>query len=203
MPRFAANLSFLFADLPFEKRFAAAAEAGFVGVEYIGAYDVPMATAKSLLTDNGLEQALFNLPLGDWDAGDRGLACRPGREDEFRDSVVKGLDYAAATNCKMLHCMAGVMGKDEDAGEIARLYCDNLLYAADLADQAGVDILIEPINPMDMPGYLLNSVEQAAVILKQLDHPRLALQFDIYHAQIVGGNIAARLDQYLEITRHV
>ena len=203
MPRFAANLSFLFADLPFEKRFAAAAEAGFVGVEYIGAYDVPMATAKSLVTDNGLEQVLFNMPLGDWDAGDRGLACRPGREDEFRDSVVKGLDYAAATNCKMLHCMAGVMGKDEDAGEIARLYCDNLLYAADLADQAGVDILIEPINPMDMPGYLLNSVEQAAVILKQLDHPRLALQFDIYHAQIVGGNIAARLDQYLEITRHV
>ncbi|NIZ03655.1 2-oxo-tetronate isomerase [Thalassospira lucentensis] len=203
MPRFAANLSFLFADLPFEKRFEAAAAAGFAGVEYIGAYDLPMTTVKSLLADNGLEQVLFNLPAGNWEAGDRGLACRPGREEEFRDSVVKALDYAAATDCKMLHCMAGVMGKDENAGELARLYCDNLLYAADLADQAGVDILIEPINPNEMPGYLLNSVEQAAVILEQMNHPRLGLQFDIYHAQIVGGNIAARLDQHFDITRHV
>ena len=99
--------------------------------------------------------------------------------------------------------MAGVMGKGEDAGELARLYCDNLLYAADLAEQAGVKILIEPINPLDMPGYLLNSVEQAAVILDQLDHPHLALQFDIYHAQIVGGNIAARLGRHLDKTAHI
>ncbi len=203
MPRFSANLSFLFADLPFEKRFAAAAAAGFGGVEYVGAYDMPMASVKSLLADNGLEQVLFNMPTGDWAKGERGLACRPGREDAFRDSVVKALDYAAATGCRMVHCMAGVMGKGEDAGELARLYCDNLLYAADLAEQAGVKILIEPINPVDMPGYLLNSVEQAAVILDQLDHPHLALQFDIYHAQIVGGNIAARLDRHLDKTAHI
>ncbi|SOB94040.1 2-oxo-tetronate isomerase [Thalassospira xiamenensis] len=203
MPRFSANLSFLFADLPFEKRFAAAAAAGFGGVEYVGAYDMPMASVKSLLSDNGLEQVLFNMPTGDWEKGERGLACRPGREDAFRDSVVRALDYAAATGCRMVHCMAGLMGKGEDAGELARLYCDNLLYAADLAEQAGVKILIEPINPIDMPGYLLNSVEQAAVILDQLDHPNLALQFDIYHAQIVGGNIAARLDKHLDKTAHI
>lgn len=203
MPRFSANLSFLFADLPFEKRFEAAAAAGFGAVEYIGAYDLPMASVKSLLVDNGLEQVLFNMPLGDWEKGDRGLACRPGREDEFRDSVVQSLDYAAATDCKMIHCMSGVTGKGENAGELARLYCDNLLYAADLAEQAGVKILLEPINPIDMPGYLLNSIEQAAVILQQLDHSSLALQFDIYHSQIVGGNIAARLDKHLDQTAHI
>lgn len=203
MPRFSANLSFLFADRPFEKRFAAAADAGFTGVEYVGAYDMAMNELKTLLHDNGLSQVLFNLPVGDWDAGDRGLACRPGREEEFRDSVFKALDYADALDCKMLHCMAGIMEKGEDPGDLARLYCDNLLYAADEAEKAGVTLLIEPINPIDMPGYLLNSVEQAAVILDQLDHPALALQFDVYHAQIVGGNIAARLDKHLSRTRHI
>ncbi|MFH1803953.1 MAG: 2-oxo-tetronate isomerase [Pseudomonadota bacterium] len=203
MPRFAANLSLLFADRPFEKRFAAAAAAGFAGVEYIGAYDMPMADLKRHLDDNGLTQILFNMPFGDAARGDKGLACRPGREDEFRDSVVRALDYATALECPFVHCMAGLVQKGENSGDLARLYCDNLLYAADEAAKAGVTILIEPINPVDMPGYLLNSVEQAAVILQELDHPHLALQFDIYHAQIVGGNIAARLDRHIEAIRHI
>ncbi len=203
MPRFCANLSFLFADLPFEKRFAAAAAAGFSGVEYVGAYDMPMADIKRHLDDNDLKQVLFNLPPGDWEAGDRGLACRPGREDEFRDSVFKALDYATALDCTMIHCMAGNMATGEDPGELARLYCDNLLYAADEAAKAGVTVLIEPINGIDMPGYLLNSVEQAAIILDQLDHSALALQFDIYHAQLVGGDIASRLAKHLDKIRHV
>ncbi|MDP2700200.1 2-oxo-tetronate isomerase [Thalassospira sp.] len=203
MPRFAANLSLLFADRPFEKRFAAAAAAGFSGVEYIGAYDMPMADLKRHLDDNGLTQILFNMPFGDEMRGDKGLACRPGREDEFRDSVVRALDYATALECPLVHCMAGLVQKGENSGDLARLYCDNLLYAADEAAKAGVTILIEPINPVDMPGYLLNSVEQAAVILQELDHPNLALQFDIYHAQIVGGNIAARLDRHIEAIRHI
>ena len=203
MPRFCANLSFLFADQPFEKRFAAAAAAGFSGVEYVGAYDMAMGDIKRQLSAHDLTQVLFNLPPGDWDGGDRGLACRPGREEEFRDSVFKALDYAEALDCKMLHCMAGNMQKGEEPGELARLYCDNLLYAADEAAKVGVTILIEPINGRDMPGYLLNSIEQAAVIIDQLDHPNLALQFDIYHAQLVGGDIAARLGKHLPKIRHV
>src|SRR5579863_326862 len=160
MPKLAANLSFLFQELPFLERFGAAAKAGFRGVEFLFPYDTPAAAIRERLDRHGLTPVLFNLPPGDWAAGERGCAALPGREEDFLAGARRALDYAAVTGCTQLHAVAGVWpeGRDKSAGE--SVFVANLRRVADLAAPLGVTVLIEPINPRDIPGYFLNTSTQ-------------------------------------------
>ena len=203
MPRFAANLSMMFNEVAFLERFGRAAAAGFEGVEFLFPYEHPPEEIKAELQRFELTQALFNLPPGDWASGERGTASLPGRQREFRDGVATALDYAAATGCRTLHCMAGMV---PDAGERASreaLFVENLAYAAQEADKVGVTILVEPINTRDMPGYLVNYQEQAERIIEMVGEPNLKLQLDLYHCQIMEGDLAQHLADFLEITGHI
>jgi 2-dehydrotetronate isomerase len=190
MPKFAANLSFIFQEIGFLDRFAAAAECGFKAVEYLGAYDHPPATVAALLHKNGLTQALFNMPPGDWAKGERGMAALPGREAEFRAGVDTALAYAKATNCRLVHAMAGLVPDGHDRAEAERSYVANLRYAADRLSSEGVTVIIEPINTRDIPGYYLNTTTQAMAIIDRVGHPNLQLQLDLYHVQIMEGDLA-------------
>ncbi len=201
MPKFAANLTMLFTELPFLDRFAAAAEAGFPAVEYLFPYDFPQEDGAERLRAAGLTQALFNLPAGDWDAGDRGTAALPERVAEFRAAVDLGLEYAEALGCRQVHAMAGIA--DEADAEAERTYVANIRYAADRAAQAGVALLIEPINRRDMPGYFLGSVRQAERLLDEIDHDNARLQLDLYHAQITEGDITRLMERVLPRVAHV
>ena len=198
---FAANLDFLFGELPFADRFAAAAEAGFTLVECAIPYRLPPATLAETLRANGLELALFNAPAGDWDAGERGLASLAGREAEFRASVEQALDYALATGARKIHVMAG--RPDGDRAAAWRLYEDHLLLAADRFAAHGVTALIEPINGRDMPGYLLDDFDRARTILERAGRPNLRLQFDVYHRQLLRGDVTAGLGELIDWIGHV
>src|SRR3984957_20250724 len=162
MPRLAANLSMMFNEVPFRDRFSAARKAGFDGVEFLFPYEHPKAELRKRLDGEGLTQALFNMPPGDWAKGDRGLASLPGRQAEFRDGVKQSLDYAEALGCKLVHCMAGVVPASVSQVRAASVYAANLAWAAEQAQQAGVKLAIEPINHRDMPGYFLNTEAQGA-----------------------------------------
>ena len=201
MPKFNANLSWLFQDRPFAARFAAAANAGFRGIEILFPYDHPASEIRSLLDANGLEMVLLNAPPGNFSAGDRGLGALSGREHEFRETFGQALDYAAALNCKRIHVMAGL---SDAAGSAAarRAYLSNLEYALNQVENSGINILIEPINTWDIPGYFLTTIEQADAVLQQLSHPALKIQFDWYHAQIMGGDLARRTEKYFSKTGH-
>jgi hydroxypyruvate isomerase len=190
MPKFAANLSFIFQEVDFLDRFAAAAECGFKAVEYLGAYDHPPETVAAQLQKHGLAQALFNMPPGDWAAGERGMAALPGREDEFRAGVDKALTYAKATNCRLLHAMAGLWPDGRDRAEAERTYIANLRYAAERLAPEGITVIIEPINNRDIPGYFLNTTTQAMAVIERVGHPNLQLQLDLYHVQIMEGDLA-------------
>src|SRR5690606_26925814 len=159
MPRFAANLSMLFTEVDFMDRFAAAAKAGFSGVEYLFPYDFPAEEIKAQLDANGLTQALFNLPAGDWAGGDRGIACHPDRIAEFQRSVDTAITYAEATGCTRLNCLAGIATAGEARQRLEDVLVANLAYAAPLLASAGIQLLLEPINPIDIPGYLINSTD--------------------------------------------
>ena len=193
MPKFAANLSFIFQEVDFLGRFAAAAECGFKAVEYLGAYEHPPETVAARLQQNGLTQALFNMPPGDWGAGERGVAALPGREAEFRAGVDTALVYAKATGCRLLHAMAGLVPAGRDRAEAERTYVANLGYAAERAAAQGVAVIIEPINTRDIPGYFLNTTTQAMAIIDRVGHPNLRLQLDLYHVQIMEGDLAHRI----------
>jgi len=188
---FAANLDFLFTELAFADRFAAAAEAGFGLVECAIPYRLAPGALAERLRANGLELALFNAPAGDWDAGERGLAALAGREAEFRASLDRARDYALATGARKVHVMAGRPAGGRDAAW--RLYEDNLALAADAFARDGITALIEPINGRDMPGYLLDGFDRAGGILERLARPNLRLQFDVYHRQILCGEVSAGL----------
>jgi hydroxypyruvate isomerase len=201
MPRFAANLTLMFADRPFLERFAAAAAAGFDAVEFLFPYEhAPEAIAERLVA-TGLELALFNLPPGDWAAGERGLAALPSRAAEFRSSVDLALRYAEALGARRLHAMAGLAPADDPSAN--RAYREALRLACDKAGEAGVDILIEPINGRDMPGYHLADFRRAADIIAELDLPNLKLQFDVYHRQILHGDVLTGLREFAPVTGHV
>jgi 2-dehydrotetronate isomerase len=193
MPKFAANLSFIFQEVGFLDRFAAAAQCGFKAVEYLGAYDHPPETVAAQLEKHGLTQALFNMPPGDWTAGERGLAALPGREAEFQAGVDTALVYAKATKCRLLHAMAGLVPAGHDRAAAERIYVENLRYAAERAASAGVSVIIEPINSRDIPGYFLNTTTQAMAVIDQVAHPNLQLQLDLYHVQIMEGDLAHRI----------
>jgi hydroxypyruvate isomerase len=193
MPKFAANLSMMFQDIGFLERFDAAARAGFRGIEFLFPYDHPPEAVAAALERNRLALTLFNTVPGDWAGGERGLAALPGREEEFRAGVDKAIVYATATQCPLLHTMAGLWpeGRDKAAGE--RVYIDNLRWAADRVAAAGLTAVIEPINTRDIPGYFLNYTSQAMRIIKEVGRPNLKLQLDLYHVQIMEGDLATRI----------
>ena len=193
MPKFAANLSFMFQEVGFLDRFAAAAACGFKAVEYLTPYDHPPEIIAQQLNRHGLQQALFNMPPGDWAAGERGIAALSGREPEFRDGVEQALVYAKATKCGLLHAMAGVLPAGHDRAEAEWGYLTNLRHAADRLAGEGITLVIEPINTRDIPGYFLNTTSQAMSIIERVGHPNLKLQLDLYHVQIMEGDLAHRI----------
>jgi len=203
MPRIGANIGFLFPELPFLDRFEAAAKAGFTGIEYAAPYDYPAAELRSRLQANGLTQVLINSPGGNRAAGERGFACLPGREGAFRDSVQQALDYAAALDCGLVHVMAGVPPADLSYDTALALYAANLAWAGELGLKAGVNLVIEPLNPRDAPGYLLRTQEQGAAIVNAIGRERIGLQFDIYHCQTAQGDVTTRLEKLMPVVGHM
>jgi hydroxypyruvate isomerase len=197
MPRFAANLSMLYNEHPFLDRFAAAAADGFLAVEYLFPYDFTAPELAQRLADHGLQQVLFNAPPGDWNAGERGLACLPGRQAEFRAGLQRALDYAHTLACPRIHVMAGLVPAGADRAVLQRTYEDNLAWAAQQAQAAGRTLLIEPINTRDIPGFFLNRQDEAHRIVQAIGSPHLKVQMDLYHCQIVEGDVAMKLRQYL------
>ncbi len=201
MPKFAANLTMMFNEVSFLERFGAAAKAGFRAVEFLFPYDHPPEAISAALQAHGLKQALFNLPPGDWAKGERGLAALSDRAEEFRASVVLALTYAKATKVPCLHVMAGLADRSDPAA--LKAYCAALDHACTEAAPHGIDILIEPINPRDMPGYFLNDFHFAAQIIRDLAHPNLKLQYDIYHRQIIHGDVLKSLETLMPIIGHI
>lgn len=200
MPRFAANLSMMFTEHAFLDRFEAAAKAGFKAVEFLFPYEFPADEIGARLKAHGLTQALFNLPPGDWAKGERGLAALPGREDEFRQSLVAAKPYAEITGVKRLHLMAGMVEKTP--ANLAH-YKDAIRRAAETFGPDGLDILLEPLNRRDMPGYLLDDFGMAVEIIADLALPNVKLQFDIYHCQILHGDVTTRLRTMMPIIGHI
>lgn len=203
MPRLAANLSMMFNEAQFLERFEAAAKAGFTAVEFLFPYDHPAAEIRRRLDGAGLQQVLFNMPPGDWAAGERGIACLPGRGQEFRDGVKKALDYAGTLGCGLVHCMAGIVPAGASHGTAAALYVANLAWAAEQAAAQGVKVVIEPINHRDMPGFVLNTMAQGADIVNAIGYDKLGLQFDIYHCQVTEGDVTKRIETLLPIIAHM
>lgn len=202
MPQFAANLSMMYTEVDFIDRFAAAAADGFTAVEYLFPYAHERTELARRLAEHGLVQALFNGPPGDWDRGERGMACLPGREDEFRRSITEqALPYAQALGCKRLHVMAGLMPAGADRARLRATYVANLAWAAQQAASAGVTVCIEPINTRDIPGFFLNRQDEAHAIVQEVGADNLKVQFDLYHCQIVEGDLATKLSQYLPTGR--
>ncbi|SFI19511.1 hydroxypyruvate isomerase [Collimonas sp. OK307] len=193
MPRFAANLTMMYNEHAFLDRFSAAAKDGFKGVEFLFPYEYAAADLQKRLQDNGLTQALFNAPPGDWAAGERGIASLPGREDEFKRSVATGLEYAQVLGNNKLHVMAGLIQPQQDRARHRAVYLENLAYAAAEAAAHGVTIVIEPINTRDIPGFFLNRQDDAQAICAEVGARNLQVQFDLYHCQIVEGDLAVKL----------
>ena len=198
MPRFAANLSMMYTEHAFLDRFKAAADDGFDAVEFMFPYEHPQAEIVNRLADHGLTQVLFNAPPGDFGAGERGIAAMPGRRDEFRRSILEqALPYALALKCPRLHVMSGLMTSNEQRPEMRAVLVENLAWAASEAASVGIDLLIEPINKRDIPGYLLNRQDDAHEIVADVNAPNLRVQMDLYHCQIVEGDVAMKLRKYL------
>jgi len=203
MLRLCANLGFLFPEVPFLDRFAAAARAGFTGVEYASPYEHPVAELKTRLADNGLTQVLINTWPGNRAAGERGFACVPGKEGAFRDSIGQALDYATALRCKQVHVISGVPPEGVARDTAAAVYANNLAWAGERALAAGVKLTVEPLNPRDAPGYFLSTQEQGAAIVAAIGHDRIGLQFDTYHCQIAQGDLATRLAALMPVIDHI
>lgn len=194
---------FLFAEAPFEDRFALARRAGFRAVECQNPYGRPIENIRRGLKDSGLEMVLINAPAGDGAKGERGFAALPGREGEFRESLARGLDCARALACSRLHVLAGNVPAGADPAEMERTYVANLRFAAEQAAGQGVRVLIEPLNPADAPGYFLNRMEQAGAIADAVGHPNLWLQYDVYHAAMSGAKVADIFRRHASRIAHI
>lgn len=201
MPRFAANLSMMYAEHAFPDRFAAAARDGFQAVEFMFPYEWKREDLAARLRDAGVVNVLMNAPPGDWAAGERGLAALPGRTDAFRRSIDAALEYAEAFACPRIHVMAGIAPPGADRAACLAVYRDNLAWAAGQAHSAGRTLLIEPINTRDMPGYLLNYQQDAHDIVTDIASPHLKVQMDLYHCQIMEGDLTTRLRALLPTGR--
>lgn len=203
MPKFAANLSMMFNEAPFLDRFGLAAAAGFTAVEFLFPYEHPAAEIARRLGDHGLANVLFNAPPGDWAAGERGMACLPGRRAEFRDGIRRALDYAAALGCPRLHVMAGMMPAGVPRETLLAHYAMNIDFAAEECAKAGVKPVIEPINRRDMPGFFLETTAQAVQVIEAVGPERLGLQFDLYHCQVTEGDVVRRAQELLPFIAHM
>ncbi len=216
MPRFAANLHYLFTEFPFLDRFAAAAQAGFRGVEFQVPYDYEPTQLRERLVRHALRMVLFDAPMGNWAAGDRGLAAVPGREQEFRASLPRAAHYAEALDCDLVHVMAGTLGPGMDRAQAERTYVENLRHAAEFFRPLGVRVVIEPINRRlgivqggpsytteGMHGYFLNHSEHARRVIEQVGSDNLFLHLDVYHMQMLEGHLAETLRANLDLLRHV
>ncbi|WP_020407083.1 hydroxypyruvate isomerase [Hahella ganghwensis] len=204
MPKFAANLSMLYTELDFLHRFEAAAQAGFKGVEYLFPYDYSLQDLQSALQQSGLKQVLHNLPAGDWAAGDRGIACHPARREEFKRSVEQGIYYAEGLGCPRVNCLAGIKPEGVAVEEAWDTMLENVDYAARQFEMHGLNLLVEAINSrVDMPGFLLDSSDRALTLLNTLERPNLYFQYDIYHMQIMEGDLVATMKRLLPRIGHI
>ncbi|GGE62166.1 hydroxypyruvate isomerase [Streptosporangium jomthongense] len=204
MPRFAANLSMLFTEVPFPERFAKAAEAGFAGVEFLFPYAWPKEMLSSALKDNGLTQVLFNLPPGDWDAGERGIACLPDRIDEFRAGVDRAIEYARALGCTRLNCLAGLNTVDLDKEIAWQTLVANVAWAADKLAGEGITLCLEAINSrLDMPGFFLDTSGKVIALIEEASAGNLRLQYDIYHMQIMQGDLIRTMECLMPWIGHI
>lgn len=197
MPRFAANLSMLYNDVDFLERFAAASRDGFKAVEYLFPYAYMPEQLAAQLRQHGLQQVLFNAPPGDWDAGERGIACLPGRQTEFREGIARAITYAQALQCPRIHVMSGLVPQDVNPATVRATYVTNVRYAAEQAAAHGIQILLEPINGRDMPGFFLSRQDQAHALVAEIGATNVKVQMDLYHCQIVEGDLAMKIRQYL------
>ncbi len=203
MPRFCANLSLLFTEHPFIERYAAAAQAGFTGVECHFPYATPAADLATALRNCALEQVLFNLPPGDWAAGERGIACLPDRVAEFEAGVAQALDYARTLDCRRINCLAGIAPTGSSREELLEVMERNVRFAARSLAGDGIELMIEPINDRDMPGFLLNRSADTLALIERVGEPNVRLQYDIYHMQIMEGDLARTLERELARIGHV
>ena len=203
MPKFNANLSMLFTEAPFLDRFAAAAEAGFRGVEYLFPYAFQKDDIAERLHKNGLTQVLFNLPAGNWEAGERGIACDPDRVSEFQDGVGKAIDYAKALDCAQVNCLAGIAPAGVEPQAARRTLAENLNFAASKLQDAGLTLFAEPVNTYDIPGFFLNRSAQAIALFDEVGSPNLKLQYDIYHMQRMEGELANTIERLLPRIAHL
>lgn len=197
MPKFAANLSMLYPEFDFLDRFEAAARDGFKAVEYLFPYAFESREIAARLQAHGLQQVLFNAPPGDWDGGERGLACLPGREVDFRNSMALALDYAGALDCPRIHVMAGLLPAGSEREALFSTYVSNLRWAALEAAKQGIEVLIEPINTRDIPRFFLNRQDHAHEVVAAVGTANLKVQMDLYHCQVVEGDLAMKLRRYL------
>lgn len=203
MPKFAANLTMMFNEVPFLDRFARAAAAGFGAVEFLFPYAFPAEEIKARLDANRLTLVLCNLPAGDWDAGERGIACIPGREAEFRDGVANAIVYAKTLGVTHINCLAGKTPTDADAAAVHRTLISNLRLAAAALGDAGKQLLVEPINDRDVPGFHITRTAQALAVIDEVGGEHVRLQYDVYHAQRMEGELANTLQAYLSRIAHV
>ena len=190
MPKFAANLTMLYTEVDFLDRFKAAADDGVKGVEYLFPYAYPAADLAAKLKENGLEQVLHNLPAGDWAAGERGIACHPDRVEEFKKGVDQAIEYATTLGCKQVNCLAGIVPEGVSKEQAHATFVSNMKFAADKLKAAGIRLLMEPINTFDIPGFFLNYTAQAAAIQDEIGSDNVFIQYDIYHAQRMEGELA-------------
>ena len=203
MPKFNANLSMMFNEVEFLDRFPAAAKAGFRGVEFLFPYAVDKNQLADVVRKNKLQVVLFNMPPGNWEAGDRGIACDPARTSEFQEHVANALDYAAALDCKQIHCMAGLKPRGANEEKMRETYIANLRFAGKEMAKHGVTLLIEAINSRDIPGFYLNTSRQALDIMHYAGVPNLRFQYDIYHMQIMEGDLAPTIEKNLAAIGHM
>ena len=203
MPKFAANLTMLFNEVPFLDRFERAAKAGFKAVEFLFPYPFPAAEIKSRLQANGLQLVLHNLPAGNWDGGERGIACLPDRVGEFRDGVARAIEYGTALGAPQLNCLAGKAPAGVADASLRETFVGNLRYAAGELKKAGLKLLMEPINTYDIPGFYLNRTEQALALIDEVGSPNLRVQYDIYHAQRMEGDLGNTLGKQLARIGHI
>lgn len=203
MPRFAANLTMLFGEVAFLDRFAAAATAGFAGVEYLFPYDYEPTVLRELLQQHRLTQVLHNLPAGNWSAGERGIACLPDRVDEFAAGVDRAIQYATTLGCRQVNCLAGIAPPDSDPVLVRTTFIENLRLAARRLGTAGIRLLIEPINTRDIPGFFLTRTAQAVEIIRAVQSENLFVQYDAYHMQIMEGDLSTTLERQLPLIAHI
>jgi hydroxypyruvate isomerase len=203
MPRFAANLSFLFTELQFLDRFKAARNAGFDAVEFMFPYSYEKQQLAEVLKVNNLELVLHNLPAGNWEAGERGIACHPNRRKDFQEGVQRAVDYAKALGCRKINCLAGIRPPGIEVAEARETLINNLASAAQILSGAGIQLLLEPVNTVDTPGFFVSTSAFGLELINAADPAKIGLQFDVYHAQIMEGDLARTIESNLKQIFHI